>query len=494
MINIPQSDIETLKDLLKRSGNASTVGREDLCRSIEISTNFYPRNLMLEGDDVYINSLFTYLQDMKKLKSFYKLCEKLEHHSKDTPYEYNLLRIKRIIERKLDILELVNIFRNHNFTNIFNDCNFAYQKCLLHKENIIIPSNLDKTLDKNIEILENLDNHKYDQDNNLSLLDFFVYYLKLNIHDKFPELFKELDIWQNTYQNNLDNLINIINQQEANRQNNPVENSDSCLLVTIEEGNNLIIKAWLIKNINEYCGSNDNNTWQEIPNDYKCKTKLNFRNLQRYLPGLLDNFLFNIPDGFGMVKKIQLFLPYKYIISVDTFLIERQERDIYLGAHFEVNIRFLERTRKPKNAQEIEIMYQWKDKCKNLKNTNQINFQTLENSSDRNKLIEQLNPVSATILTFALQTQTDKTIKIMNVLYNTGIPLALWVREETNNYQTELEKLSKLSCLINLSKEVKNIRKTAYNQGIQNDHIGNHLSFLWDDYDLLPPTSKLSMP
>ena len=88
------SDIETLKDLLRRSGNASMFGREDLCRSIEISTNFYPRNLMLEGDDIYINSLFTYLQDMKKLKSFYKLCEKIEHHFKDTPDETNLQIIK----------------------------------------------------------------------------------------------------------------------------------------------------------------------------------------------------------------------------------------------------------------------------------------------------------------------------------------------------------------------------------------------------------------
>ena len=94
MINISQSDIETLKDLLRRSGNASMFGREDLCRSIEISTNFYPRNLMLEGDDIYINSLFTYLQDMKKLKSFYKLCEKIEHHFKDTPDETNLQIIK----------------------------------------------------------------------------------------------------------------------------------------------------------------------------------------------------------------------------------------------------------------------------------------------------------------------------------------------------------------------------------------------------------------
>ena len=493
MRNLNSSDIATLKNLLSLSGEITDNRnvRENFCKSIGIEIDdISPEGLATLGDKPFIDTLLGYLERTDNTSAFYQLCVRIERHFNGSLKSRGDLKK---IKSKLRVLKLVTILDKNNFFTIFDKCDSAYQKCFLHKENIIIPSNLDKTLDKNIEILENLDNHKYDQDNNLSLLDFFVYYLKLNIHDKFPELFKELDIWQNTYQNNLDNLINIINQQEANRQNNSVENSDSCLFVAIEEGNNLIIKAWVIKNINEYCAYNDNSAWQEIPNDYKCKTKLSFRNLYKHLPGLLDEFLFNIPDEFGIVKKIQLFLPYKYIIPVDTFLIKRQKREIYLGAHYEVNIRFLERTKKPMTIDEKEIMIQWKNKCNLLKQINTITFQTLENSSNRDQLIDQLNETLATRLNFTLQTN-DEIQKIMDVLYNTGIPLALWVRKETNNYQQELENLSNSSCLINLSKEVKNIRKTAYNQGIQNDHIGNHLSFLWDDYDLLPPTSKLSMP
>ncbi|MDF5734050.1 MAG: hypothetical protein PUP92_40300, partial [Rhizonema sp. PD38] len=80
----------------------------------------------------------------------------------------------------------------------------------------------------------------------------------------------------------------------------------------------------------------------------------------------------------------------------------------------------------------------------------------------------------------------------MKILYYTGIPFALWVREDILevNFEKELEEICEASFLNTLSSIVKNQRLDAR---IQDSHIGNYLSLLWDINNIRPATHKLSM-
>ncbi|MBD2135807.1 CHAT domain-containing protein [Sphaerospermopsis sp. FACHB-1094] len=394
--------------------------------------------------------------------------------------------------------ELLDLFKSnwHSNQELFTE---AYQFSLSLRD-IHIPSNDDpiksiKDLELNTAInnIKKLDNYK---SNNFSLLDYFIGWLTLNIQDTSSEIYQKLDEWMRSVTNHAD-LINIV-QGKINITINAQERYDPCLLVAIEEGNNyhLIIKAWLIENINQYyqycylqdhsdfqynSNSQYNNRWEEITRDGKYEIQ-GFNNLAVDLPQVIDDLLFKVRDEVGIVKKIQFFLPYKFIAPIDSYSINRQGDDVSIGAHYEVNIRFLERTRKPVNIQTKEIKIKWRDNCRKLqtiiKNKQSINFTSLEYSDNRDQLIDLLNQQLAIRLNFAVV--YDKIEKVMDVLYNTSIPLAIWVREEIDNYNNILDIICQSPCLNTLSKKVKEQRKN-------NDHIGRHLSFLWDDYYLLPP-------
>ncbi|MBK1990214.1 CHAT domain-containing protein [Sphaerospermopsis aphanizomenoides BCCUSP55] len=401
--------------------------------------------------------------------------------------------------------ELLDFFRSnwHSHQQLFTQ---AYQFSLSLRD-IQIPSNddpiksiQDVELNKAINNIEKLDNYK---SNNFSLIDYLIGYLRLNIQDTSSQIYQRLDEWIKNVTNHAD-LINIV-QQKINIIPNLQERYDPCLLITIDEGNNynLIIKAWLIENINQYdqdcyfqdqdhsncqdnCSSQYNNKWEEITRDGKYEIQ-GFNNLSDGLPKLIDNLLFKVSDKVGRVGKIQFFLPCKFIAPIDSFSIRRQGGYLSLGAHYEVNIRFVERTKKPVNIEEKEIMMQWRNNCRQLKeiidNRQSINFMELEYSDNRNQLIQLLNQQLAIRLNFAVV--SDKIETVMNVLYNTSIPLAIWVREEVDNYQQNLDRICRQSrCLNTLSEVVRNQRLEAEEN---NHHIGRHLSFLWDDYYLLPP-------
>lgn len=505
-----KENLETLKNLLKKSGKITTSGtiRQNFCKSIGIDINdISPNNLDNLNDDIFIDELFNYLA--VNTLACYELAVILENYFNSSFREVQQIRT---IKRNLRLSEILTILEINDFTNgkIFDICNLAYKKCLLHKENKIniYSKNLDKDLNKSVEMLATLNNYQADEDNRFVLLDFFVGYLKININhnNQFVDFLKSLNQWIEYYQNNANELMNIINQQQEKQAIYTENEYVHSLFIAIKPGNNLTIDSWFIEDINTHpndknCRKINTNFSQELIND------LTWNNLKHKFPVILDSLLDRI-DSTQEIRNIQLFLPYQYIIPVDTFIITREEEEYYLGAYYQISVRLLERIKNATTIEDRDYQNRWIKKSRLLKNN--IQNPNYSNLSDIFSPLDFLQKSSkalknelrnenklATRLTCVLE--NSKTIEFIKILYFTGIPLAIWLRENINNHEQYLRDIiSSAQCLNTLSKSIKDARQKADETRDDNNHIGNHLYFLWDDADLVPHEEdfnyKLSIP
>ncbi|MBE8967827.1 toll/interleukin-1 receptor domain-containing protein [Nostocales cyanobacterium LEGE 12452] len=98
---ITPQDIETLKDLLNRSGIASYEGRRALLTNINVDPNIISnQNLNLPNDKIFITNLVEHLLKTGKNSALYKLCEQIEPHFSGGEYESELQTIKAKFNRK----------------------------------------------------------------------------------------------------------------------------------------------------------------------------------------------------------------------------------------------------------------------------------------------------------------------------------------------------------------------------------------------------------
>lgn len=104
---------------------------------------------------------------------------------------------------------------------------------------------------------------------------------------------------------------------------------------------------------------------------------------------------------------------------------------------------------------------------------------------------------SATKIGLKLSTVYDESqyLQLFATLIATGTPTALWLRSDqfadTVSAATDLERV--LACKIaTLPDTIKQCRTDAL-AAADDGHIGHHLSFLWDDPTLVPPSTDLSL-
>jgi hypothetical protein len=86
-IELEVSDIETLKDLLKRCRIITTnrIVRENFCQSIGIEIDDISSDSVASlGDNLFIDTLLGYLERTDNTSAFYQLCLKLEPHFKSS--------------------------------------------------------------------------------------------------------------------------------------------------------------------------------------------------------------------------------------------------------------------------------------------------------------------------------------------------------------------------------------------------------------------------
>jgi arsenate reductase-like glutaredoxin family protein len=446
-----------------------------------------------------------------------------------------LLDIAQIEGKISEIISSIRcVFENKNYQDQLNT---AYENLVIEvRDNLVdLPRKIPSSWSDFIEILYQLDERHftYTSQSKFSWLEIFIGYLviQLNSTDAPAKLLKE---WLKKYQTKWEVLINTLENNRQQRSLNIAQKStdkNPCLFVSLtEENKSLMLRAWIVKDINSYHPTEKE---PQKRGEYQSLTPNEGISLGNHLQ---ENELINHLKKFkresenicqSSLEKVQFFLPYRFIEKeikpIDLFSIHEVAIATgcdphHWGIDHEIIMRFSERitAENIKNQQS----YLWIKKCQLFRNIQQQNLtqilkceeeiqeliesnnqqaiifkKTLANNDHPNKILKyhKFNNVIGSRLTNLSQENSLELKNILAILYETGIPLSLWIRPDANQELNCQEKLDPIcQCpLEKLPEIIKNNRSVAW---LEDNHIGNHLSLLWDDYQLVPPNYPLLMP
>ena len=446
-----------------------------------------------------------------------------------------LLDLARVEGRIPEIISSIRcVFENKNYQDQLNT---AYENLVIEvRDNLVdLPRKIPFSWSDFIEIIYQLDERHftYTSQSKFSWLEIFIGYLviQLNSTDALAKLLKK---WLKKYQKKWEVLINTLEINRQQRSLNVSQKStdkNPCLFVSLtEENNSLMLRAWIVKDINSYHPTEKE---PQKRGEYQSLTPNEGISLGNHLQ---ENELINHLKKFkresenicqSSLEKVQFFLPYRFIEKeikpIDLFSIHEVAIATgcdphHWGIDHEIIMRFSERitAENIKNQQS----YLWIKKCQLFRNIQQQNLtqilkceeeiqeliesnnqqaiifkKTLANNDHPNKILKyhKFNNVIGSRLTNLSQENSLELKNILAILYETGIPLSLWIRPDANQELNCQEKLDPIcQCpLEKLPEIIKNNRSVAW---LEDNHIGNHLSLLWDDYQLVPPNYPLLMP
>ena len=268
------------------------------------------------------------------------------------------------------------------------------------------------------------------------------------------------------------------------------------MVAVFEENNALIVRAWLIRDANQDNSNQGSGCDRLTDENHKLTTDRELRNLPELIKGFHQQCLAICKRN---LRKIQVSLPYKLIDrhqAIDKIVIEDNNPSLpSIGTRYEVAIRFSERFKS------LDIVDQYLFLClekwqeaKNRANSQQQIMEIIENSEFNNlgNLCNRL--MLDTTVGFSTDrpiAESDLVSMMMEYFYFSGIPVALWIRNDLENINVfqEIEYFYQECCLNSLSENIMRRRCQDHNQ----EAIGNHLSFLLENFDLMPPKNLLSM-
>ncbi|MCZ8119082.1 MAG: trypsin-like peptidase domain-containing protein [Microcystis sp. LE18-22.4A] len=446
-----------------------------------------------------------------------------------------LLDIAQIEGKISEIISSIRcVFENKSYQDQLNT---AYENLKIEVRDHLVdlPRVIPSSWSDFIEIIYQLDERylTYASQSKFSWLEIFIGYLviQLTSTDALAKLLKE---WLKKYQTKWEVLINTLENNLNHRSQNIAQKStdkNPCLFVTLtEENKSLMLRAWIVKDINNYHPTEKE---PQKRGEYQSLTPNEGISLGNHLQ---ENELINHLKKFkresenicqSSLEKVQFFLPYRFIEKeikpIDLFSIDEVATATgcdphHWGVDHEIIMRFSERiTAENINNQQS---YLWMKKCQLFRNIQQQNLtqilkceeeikeliesnnqqivilkKPLANNDHPNKILKyhKFNNVIGSRLTNLSQENSLELKNILAILYETGIPLSLWIRPDANpelNCQEKLDPICQCP-LEKLPEIIKNRRSAAW---LEDNHIGNHLSLLWDDYQLVPPNYPLLMP
>ena len=410
----------------------------------------------------------------------------------------------------------IAILENY-FGDYTTEIRYAYNLSL---PEISIPLSSGKSLDEYPgslnEMIQNLDDRTKE---NYSLLERFICFLLLHLEDlkKPSELCQKLTEWLEKYSQNIEDLKAVLRKEKAlkNQENFQIKQSEPYLLVAaIEKSKGFILKAWLIENPQNYTPENpqgfhsfidEENVLMNAKGTIVSNKNTSEFNQAKNLTELLQFFWADVSERYDFnLEKIAIFLPYKLIDRdikpVDQYISDPNIPEYFqtlLGEQCEITLRFSERLRLSgnSNAELNKFNQKWRS-LTSRQGARVIDiFHPSATSGNRKKFFRQIfaDDVAAVRLTEVLQ--PEKRESVMEAFYYAGIPVALWMRPEAENIDCaeELQNIcNACNSLSNLPKAIKAKRSEAWEQDIDR-HIGNHLSLLWEDPDIVPPVNELRM-
>jgi len=369
---------------------------------------------------------------------------------------------------------------------------FKYQIEIAYKKSLPQLS-IKNFSDSIVEIVKSLDTFENDYENNYSCLKNFVGYLLLSLEKenlKF-ELYKLIKTWSKKYIENYQGLVNSL-QEKIKRELS--ENQDPCLLIAVFKNNNsLDVQGWLIEDINSYKSSERVGCYSLTCENTKAKTDKKLSNLPELIKSFQKQSLIRSPCG---IKQIHIFLPYSLIDkqtkSIDSLVIEDSNPFAPpIGVKYEVVVRFSERL---KLAQSDQYSVDYKKKwmiVNGCLEESVNNILEVSKKTNAETIYKQLMPDEIVGMSLTVPIPQDKLNLIMQAFYFAGVPIGLWLREEANNIDCcqELNNICQKSRLEKLPKNIKSKRYQDWKS--ETNGIGNHLSLLWDDFDLVPKRSLI---
>ncbi|MGD1806712.1 trypsin-like peptidase domain-containing protein [Dapis sp. BLCC M126] len=397
----------------------------------------------------------------------------------------NVCQVDGRVQQAIAILQ--NYFRDYS-----KEIRYAYYQSLPENS---IPLNSGKSLyefpDSMSEMIQNLENYH--------ILNKFIGYLYLHLsalknQKPFVEFRKKLAHWLKSYVKDTKAFLEEVQEEQAikNQQLSQTEEQESypyILVKVLEKSSSFSVNAWLIEDAGTYNF--------ETPTGLHCLTDAEGEPIDKKLQKLselmddwLNNKIYNILIKDNIVKLIHCFLPTKLLAfaSIDKLILEMSSVEATWGGEYQVTVGFSERL-----YAKDEKTNRWRGKGKifreKLEETSNKVLKSIENNNSVKRLYKELKESDGACLKMAMR--ESKPEQTMNLLLEAGIPLALWLREKVEDVGC-LDNICQYS-LNMLREHIKTQRLDAWEQEIDT-HVGNHLSLLWDDPNLVPPVQQLRMP
>ncbi|WP_392476087.1 hypothetical protein [Nostoc sp. C110] len=303
----------------------------------------------------------------------------------------------------------------------------------------------------------------------------------LCVDSQVPQsLSQQLQEWGKRYINNFDQKIRDI-QSDYNSNN---QDTKSYLLIQVKptKTNKLdkfYIYAWLIPDIRHYK--------PEVGNGFKqvSVSKLSQKSFTlQNIPKIVNLLLEDISSEFLGELTIEFFLPCKLLNhTVDSFIREEFGIAESIGKKYKVVVRANERLQKNYPYKGI-----WFDKWQKIKQVynSQCKQELISGNHSQELIRKKLDKANGIILINIPKSTSIEAI--FSYILITATPIVFWLRKEPENenlaHRCAINSL--LDCCIQeLPDKVKEQRLDAPEN--QNDHIGHHISLVWEDPERLTP-------
>ncbi|MFE4108386.1 VMAP-C domain-containing protein [Almyronema epifaneia] len=399
------------------------------------------------------------------------------------------------VQRELDSCYLLALLRSHEET-LAKAIKIAYR--LAYPSGREIPGELPELLQVLQEAMRG--------DDQFEAIDRFVAILSLSELNPEAELREKLQGWvQRRVTEQWQDLLN--RAKALYKEHQVVEEADilSHLLIYVQDESSEArsVSALFIQDASQYSVRTGKGSERiEAPGKAPFLEKVTLDSLPSLVQACLDEALDKLPTSL----MLHLILPLAWLPEAcDRWPFMKREQFSFLpstldrlGTRFCCVVRIAERL----NPEILKLFREpWNGKWKTLLSmTNNIchSFVLGDGLAIEPDLVVQLNQPTIVGLKASVVYEDSQYPKVFGALIATGTPAAVWLRHDQFTEEicavTDLDKL--LTCKIaTLPEKVKKVRLEALDCE-ENKHIGHHLSFLWEDPALIPPSTQktLGMP
>lgn len=327
-------------------------------------------------------------------------------------------------------------------------------------------------------------------------IEKFVVYLYYSENKVSTGLKSSLGEWISEYIDGKEQLFEELRKEVSKLEEKQKQQCFPVPMIAISErGDGYVLEAWLLKNLagdKQYSPSD----FERLTIDKKSEIKID-KDLNN-LPELLKQIIAQSYNKYQKdIKQVHVFLPAKLMnYTIDyckNWQGEEDEDDEYattIGEDYEILLRCSERLKG-----NSPLVIKWREKAeifksKLIKLAEEIFI--LGDSDNPKSLFKKLKSDDEILAVRIMAVFKQK--EPGTLLLKTGIPIALWLRQQlpeiTN--QSVLDNILKDCCLEKVPGKVKQERINAFGCEPPESHIGRHLCLLWDDPNLLPPTQNLT--